>query len=103
MAVDVCRVLGYKNTRDAVGRLDEDEKDYVGITDAIGRIRETLVVNESGLYSLIFMSHKSEQKKSPQYLAGIFLFTKRKRFCIIWESFKLALNPNTETVFHIQF
>ena len=37
VAADVCRILDLKNHRDAVSRLDDDEKDYVGITDAIGR------------------------------------------------------------------
>ena len=68
-------MINAKNHRDAVSRLDDDEKDYVGITDAIGRVRETLVVNKSGFYSLVFQSRKPE-KKSPQFLTEIFLFTK---------------------------
>ena len=63
VAVDVCKTLGIKNHRDAVSNLDDDEKDCVGNTDAIGRIRQTLIVNESGLYHLIFMSRKLEAKK----------------------------------------
>ena len=73
--------MGLKNHRDAVGRLDEDEKDYVGITDAIGRIRETLVVNESGLYSLIFMSHKSEQK-NPRNISREFFYLQDEKISV---------------------
>lgn len=62
VAIDVCRVLGIKNHRDAVSSLDDDEKDYVGIADAIGRIRQTLIVSEPGLYRLIFMSRKPDAK-----------------------------------------
>ncbi len=78
VAVDVCKTLGLKNHRDAVSRLDEDEKDYVGITDAIGRIRQTLVVNESGLYHLIFMSRKSEAKKFRKWVTSEVLPSIRK-------------------------
>lgn len=38
--------------RDAVQKLDDDEKDGVALTDAISRAQETLVVSESGLYAL---------------------------------------------------
>lgn len=62
IAKDVCEVLTIANHKDAIGRLDDDEKDEVGITDAIGRIQNTLAVNESGLYHLIFQSRKPEAK-----------------------------------------
>ena len=58
VANDVCGALELSNPRDAVGRLDEDERDCVGITDAIGRERETTIISESGVYALIFTSRK---------------------------------------------
>ena len=63
VAADVCRVLEITNSRDALSRLDDDEKDDVGITDAIGRQQQTNVVNEPGLYHLIFTSRKPEAHK----------------------------------------
>jgi hypothetical protein len=36
----------------AVANLDEDEKDSIVITDAIGRQHETLIVSEPGFYNL---------------------------------------------------
>ena len=48
---DVCDVLGIANSRDAASRLDEDEKDAVGISDTIGRQQNTTVINESGFIS----------------------------------------------------
>lgn len=53
VAADVCRILGITNHRDAVQKLDDDEKDCVGLTDAIGRDQETTIVSESGLYTLL--------------------------------------------------
>lgn len=63
VAMDVCAVLGIVNSRSAVSRLDEDERDIVGVTDTIGRRSQTQIVNESGLYSLIFTSVKPEAKE----------------------------------------
>ena len=64
VATDVCQVWGISNNRDAVSRLDDDERmDGVGITDTVGRKNYGTIINESGLYSLIFQSRKPEAKK----------------------------------------
>ena len=51
-------------------RLDDDEKDGVGITDAIGREQQTTVVNESGVYSLILTSRKPAAKAFKKWVTG---------------------------------
>lgn len=57
VAVDVCRVLDIRNSRDAVARLDADEKAAVALTDTssngVTQGRNTNIINESGLYTLI--------------------------------------------------
>ena len=53
VAKDVAQCLNIQNHRQMVGRLDEDEKDGVYITDAIGREQKTTVVNESGMYAAV--------------------------------------------------
>lgn len=63
VAKDVCRVLEIANHRDAVAQLDEDEKDAVGISDAIGREQETTIISESGLYALVFRSRKPQARE----------------------------------------
>ena len=46
---DVAEILGYSNPRDALARhVDEEDKDVVGIHDAIGRQQDTILINESG-------------------------------------------------------
>lgn len=57
VAADVCAVLGIANSRDALARLDADEKG-VGITDTLGGAQQVAVVNESGLYALTWTSRK---------------------------------------------
>ncbi|EEN0869056.1 TPA_asm: hypothetical protein G0E04_12970 [Salmonella enterica subsp. enterica serovar Napoli] len=52
VAADVCNAIGIINHRDAVGKLDEDEKG-VGSTDTLGGKQEVTIINESGLYTLI--------------------------------------------------
>lgn len=59
VAMDVCKALGIVNSRDAMDRLDDDEKDDVTLTDAIGRQQETNIINESGLYILILRSRNA--------------------------------------------
>ncbi|MCP3965201.1 MAG: phage repressor protein/antirepressor Ant, partial [Lentisphaerae bacterium] len=78
VAKDVCEVLGISNNRDAMSTLDEDEKDGVGITDAIGRQQTVTVINESGLYSLIMRSRKSNAKKFKRWVTGEVLPSIRK-------------------------
>jgi prophage antirepressor-like protein len=58
---DVGAVLGLRNIADAVAALDEDEKG-VATTDTPGGEQQVSIVNESGLYSLIFRSRKAEAK-----------------------------------------
>lgn len=62
VAKDVCNVLNIKNHKDAITALDEDEKSGVGISDPHGRTQTTNVINEPGLYKLIFRSNKTEAK-----------------------------------------
>lgn len=52
VAADVCRALDISNPRDAVSRLDDDEKG-VGLTDTLGGDQEMLIISESGLFTVI--------------------------------------------------
>ena len=61
VAVDVCRALEIVNSRDALSRIDEDEKGVV-LTDTPGGKQEVTTVNEPGLYSLVLGSRKPEAK-----------------------------------------
>lgn len=63
VAADVCRVLELKNHRDAVAQLDEDERDGVGFTDAIGRQQTMIVISVSGVIWLSSRSNKPVAKR----------------------------------------
>lgn len=62
---DVANVLGYSNPRDALSKhVDEDDKlDGVAIRDSIGREQKPVLINESGLYSLILGSKLPSAKR----------------------------------------
>ena len=53
---DVCQALGIANHKDSLARIPDEGKDGVGITDPIGRAQVITVINEPGLYRLIFQS-----------------------------------------------
>lgn len=77
VAADVCRVLEIANSRDAVARLDEDEKG-VGIADTLGGAQEMGIVSESGFYALVFTSRKSEARAFRKWVTGTVLPALRK-------------------------
>lgn len=68
VANDVCKILGIKNVKDVLGRLPEDEKSGVGITDPHGRIQTTNIINEPGIYRLIFSSRKEEAENFKRWV-----------------------------------
>ena len=58
VAADVCRALDVVNSRDAVARLDADEKNTVVLTDGTPGNPQKTIVNEPGLYTLVLGSSK---------------------------------------------
>lgn len=77
---DVAEALGYKNVRDSLARhIDSDDKrDGVVIHDSMGREQKTIIINESGLYSLILSSKLESAKKFKHWVTSEVLPTLRK-------------------------
>lgn len=69
---DVCDLLGLVNSRKSLQALDEDEK---GVTNGytLGGNQELTIINESGLYHLIFISRKPEAKAIRRWVTGTVL------------------------------
>lgn len=59
VAKDVCDALGIGNSRQALSRLDEDEKGVIS-NDTPGGVQMMQAVNEPGLYTLVLSSRKTE-------------------------------------------
>ena len=68
VAQDVCDVLGIANGRDALSRLDEDEKG-VGTTDTPGGPQKVSVLTEPGVYALAMTSRKPQAKPFVRWLS----------------------------------
>lgn len=77
VAADIGRVLELNHPRDAVALLEEDEKG-VEIIDTLGGPQKMGVVNESGLYTLIFRSNKPQAKKFRRWVTAVVLPTIRR-------------------------
>lgn len=78
VAKDVCDALGIEKYRDALGRLEDDEKGCPVTVDTLGGPQKMSAVNESGLYNLIFQSRKPEAKKFRKWVTGEVLPSIRK-------------------------
>ncbi|HHF6598133.1 phage repressor protein/antirepressor Ant [Haemophilus influenzae] len=63
VAKDLCNAINISNYRDAIERLDEDEKG-VALTDTLGGQQEMNIVSESGMYTLILRCRDAVKKGS---------------------------------------
>ena len=80
VAKDVAEVLGYTNSRKAISDHvdEEDKKDGVTIRDSIGRDQAAVVINESGVYSLILSSKLPRAKEFKRWVTAEVLPSIRK-------------------------
>lgn len=67
VAKDICEILEIKNSRQALTRLDEDEKADVILNDG-SQNRNMSAINEYGLYNLILASRKKEAKEFKRWI-----------------------------------
>lgn len=89
VAADVCKALLIVNSRDALTRIDDDEKGVVS-TDTLGGRQEVTIVNEPGLYTLILGSRKPEAKAFKRWITHEVIPAIRKHGAYI--------SPNAEAV-----
>lgn len=80
VAKDVCNVLGISNSRDAVSRLDDDEHRMV-VTDTNGGKQKMNAVSASGVYRLLFNSHKEYARKYQRWITHEILPSLQKDGC----------------------
>lgn len=76
---DVAEILGYERPTKAVtDHVDSEDRDVVPIQDSIGRMQNTPIINESGLYSLIISSKLPQAKKFKRWVTAEVLPSIRK-------------------------
>lgn len=67
VAKDVCDCLEITKHRDAISRLDSDERGSVKL-DTLGGKQDIAAINEYGLYSLVLSSRKPEAKEFKRWI-----------------------------------
>lgn len=76
---DVAAILGYAKPLNALAtHIDEDDSLKQGLIDSMGRKQETILINESGLYSLILSSKLPTAKKFKHWVTSEVLPSIRK-------------------------
>lgn len=74
---DVCKVLDINYYRDALSKLDKDERGSVSL-DTLGGLQEFITINEPGLYTLILRSNKPKAKEFKRWITHEVLPSIRK-------------------------
>lgn len=93
---DVAIVLGYSNTRDALQKhVDVEDKD-VANRDTLGGNQSLVIINESGLYSLILKSQLPRAKQFKRWVTSEVLPSIRKQGAYLTEDViaKTIQDPN---------
>lgn len=68
---DVAEILGYKKARNALSQhVDDEDKKDAPIQGPLGGMQATVVINESGLYSLIMSSKLPTAKKFKRWVTS---------------------------------
>lgn len=78
IASDICAILEINNPSQAISYLDDDEKNTLIINEGNRGNPEKAIINESGLYSLILRSRKSEAKRFKKWVTSEVLPSIRK-------------------------
>lgn len=99
---DVAVALGYVKPQNAIAKhVDEDDSLKWGIIDSMGRNQETTVINESGLYSLIFGSKLELAKDFKRWVTSDILPSIRKHGMYATEDTIDAMLNNPDTMIRV--
>ena len=96
---DIAECLGYSRSTKAVSdHVDEEDIDGIQIQDSIGRMQNTPIINESGVYSLILSSKLESAKKFKKWVTSEVLPSLRKTGTYT----VMATQPNTTSSIIVQ-
>ena len=99
---DVAIALGYAKSQNAIAKhVDEDDSLKWGIIDSMGRNQETIVINESGLYSLIFGSKLESAKDFKKWVTSDILPSIRKHGIYATEATIDTMLNNPDTMIRV--
>lgn len=78
VAKDIALALGYNNTRDSIASHVHDDDKGVAKIDTLGGMQQMTIINESGVYALIFGSKLESAKKFKHWVTSEVLPSIRK-------------------------
>lgn len=101
VAGDICKALGLKNSRQALAKLEADQK---GVTtmDTPGGRQQVSIINESGLYSLTLTSRKAEARQFKKWITSVVIPSIRQHGGYINGQEALSGHDQVETLQAIQ-
>ena len=78
VAKDICKYFGDSDHKRSISRLDKDEISLAKVKDSLGRMQNATVVNEPGLYHLLF--NFQPEQAAPQVKERVEKIRKFKRW-----------------------
>ena len=92
---DVANILGYSNSRKAIGDHVDDEDKVITKCNTIRGVQNIAIINESGLYSLILSSKLPSAKRFKRWVTSEILPSIRKdAFVSAFAGFKDMIRPD---------
>lgn len=95
---DIAEVLGYSKPRNAISiHVDDEDKQDAPIQGPLGGKQNMIVINESGLYSLILKSKLPNAKKFKRWVTSEVLPSIRKNGAYLTDqkAYEITHNPNS--------
>ena len=75
---DVAKILGYRDTNQAIRKHVDEEDKYKGAVETTGGLQQSFFINESGFYSLVLSSKLETAKKFKRWVTSEVLPSIRK-------------------------
>ena len=98
---DVAKILGYKRTADAIKQHVDLEDKGVGKIQTPGGLQKTTLINESGLYSLIFSSKLDSAKRFKRWVTSEVLPQIRKQGFYMTNSLVQEIVDNPQVIHYL--
>ena len=93
-ASEVGKILGFRNIREALRKVQSEYKRDVSIPDSTGRLQYQTLINEKALYRLAFRSDKKDAVKFTDQVCDIVKQIRLKQY---------ELKPKTISNYHVMY
>lgn len=98
---DVAEILGYKKTANAINKHVDDEDKGVTKLGTPGGVQDVTIINESGLYSLIFSSKLESAKRFKRWVTSEVLPAIRKHGIYATDNVIEQTIQNPDYIIHV--